>query len=43
MADLEEYRQTSLESWAEMASGWEDRREWLMGIRTHSPGRHTST
>jgi SAM-dependent methyltransferase len=32
MADLEEYRQTSLESWAEMASGWEDRREWLMGI-----------
>jgi SAM-dependent methyltransferase len=32
MADLEEYRQISLESWGEMASGWEDRREWLMGV-----------
>jgi SAM-dependent methyltransferase len=32
MADLEEYRQTSLETWDKMASGWEDRREWLMGI-----------
>jgi SAM-dependent methyltransferase len=32
MVDLEEYRQGSLESWGEMASGWEDRREWLMGI-----------
>jgi SAM-dependent methyltransferase len=32
MADPQEYRQASLESWGEMASGWEDRREWLMGI-----------
>jgi SAM-dependent methyltransferase len=32
MVDLDEYRQASLESWGEMAEGWEDRREWLMGI-----------
>ena len=30
--DLETYRQTSLETWGEMAPGWEDRREWLLGI-----------
>jgi len=32
MVDLDAYRQNSLESWGEMATGWEDRREWLMGI-----------
>jgi SAM-dependent methyltransferase len=30
--DLDAYREQSLETWREMASGWEDRREWLMGI-----------
>ena len=28
--DLETYRQESLETWGEMAPGWEARREWLM-------------
>ena len=30
--DLDTYRQDSLETWGKMAPGWEDRREWLMGI-----------
>jgi SAM-dependent methyltransferase len=30
--DLQRYRETSLETWDEMAPGWEDRREWLLGI-----------
>ncbi len=30
--DRETYRQESLETWGKMAPGWEDRREWLMGI-----------
>ncbi len=30
--DLNTYRETSLETWDEMASGWEDRREWLLTI-----------
>jgi ubiquinone/menaquinone biosynthesis C-methylase UbiE len=30
--DLDTYRRDSLETWAKMAPGWEDRREWLMGI-----------
>ncbi|MDX6581650.1 MAG: hypothetical protein QOI10_834 [Solirubrobacterales bacterium] len=30
--DLDTYRETSLETWDEMASGWEDRREWMLGI-----------
>jgi len=30
--DLDVYRTQSLETWGEMASGWEDRREWLMEI-----------
>ncbi len=30
--DLQEYRETSLQTWDEMASGWEDRREWQLGI-----------
>src|SRR5688500_12993445 len=30
--DLQEYRETSLATWDEMASGWEDRREWQLGI-----------
>ena len=30
--DLETYRQESLETWGKMAPGWEERREWLMGI-----------
>jgi ubiquinone/menaquinone biosynthesis C-methylase UbiE len=29
---LETYRQQSLETWDEMASGWEERREWLMDV-----------
>ena len=28
--DLQTYRETSRETWDEMASGWEDRREWLL-------------
>jgi SAM-dependent methyltransferase len=28
--DLQTYRETSLETWSEMAPGWEDRREWLL-------------
>ncbi len=30
--DLQEYRETSLQTWGTMAPGWEDRREWLLGI-----------
>jgi SAM-dependent methyltransferase len=30
--DLERYRETSLQTWDEMAPGWEERREWLLGI-----------
>jgi SAM-dependent methyltransferase len=30
--DLQEYRATSLETWDEMAPGWEERREWLLGF-----------
>jgi SAM-dependent methyltransferase len=30
--DLDSYRQESLETWRKMAPGWEDRREWIMGI-----------
>jgi ubiquinone/menaquinone biosynthesis C-methylase UbiE len=30
--DLDTYRRESRETWAEMASGWEDRREWLIEI-----------
>jgi SAM-dependent methyltransferase len=30
--DLEAYRETSLQTWGEMAPGWEDRREWILGI-----------
>ena len=30
--DLQDYRETSLQTWDEMAPGWEDRREWLLGI-----------
>ena len=30
--DLQTYRQTSLRTWAEMAPGWEDRREWVLGL-----------
>jgi SAM-dependent methyltransferase len=30
--DLDTYRQQSLETWGEMASGWEDRHDWLMEI-----------
>jgi SAM-dependent methyltransferase len=28
--DLQTYRENSLETWDEMAPGWEDRREWLL-------------
>ncbi len=28
--DLDTYRETSLQTWGEMAPGWEDRREWLL-------------
>ena len=30
--DLDAYREQSLKTWGQMASGWQDRREWLMGI-----------
>lgn len=30
--DLQAYRQNSLETWDEMASGWEERREWMLEI-----------
>ena len=30
--DLDAYREQSLETWGQMAPGWQDRREWLMGI-----------
>ena len=30
MTNLDEYRESSHETWEEMASGWEKRREWLM-------------
>jgi SAM-dependent methyltransferase len=30
--DLQTYRENSLHTWDEMASGWEDRREWLLEI-----------
>jgi SAM-dependent methyltransferase len=32
MISLDEYREQSLETWEEMASGWEKRREWLMRV-----------
>jgi len=32
MINLDEYRETSHETWEEMASGWEKRREWLMRV-----------
>jgi ubiquinone/menaquinone biosynthesis C-methylase UbiE len=30
--DRDIYRKQSLDTWGEMAAGWEDRREWLMGM-----------
>jgi ubiquinone/menaquinone biosynthesis C-methylase UbiE len=30
--DLDTYRRESRETWAHVAPGWEERREWLMGI-----------
>jgi ubiquinone/menaquinone biosynthesis C-methylase UbiE len=30
--DLDTYRRESRETWAHVAQGWEDRREWFMGI-----------
>ena len=30
--DLDAYREQSLDTWGKMASGWEDRRAWLMDI-----------
>lgn len=30
MVDLDAYREQSRETWGQMASGWEDRREWLL-------------
>jgi SAM-dependent methyltransferase len=30
--DLHQYRQQSLENWGRMASGWEDRRDWMMEL-----------
>jgi ubiquinone/menaquinone biosynthesis C-methylase UbiE len=30
--DLDTYREQSLENWGQMAQGWRDRREWMMGI-----------
>jgi SAM-dependent methyltransferase len=30
--DLDAYREQSRETWGEMASGWEDRRDWMMEV-----------
>ncbi len=30
--DLDAYRETSLRTWAEMAPGWEQRREWILDL-----------
>ena len=30
--DLDAYREQSRETWAQMASGWQERRDWLMEI-----------
>jgi SAM-dependent methyltransferase len=30
--DLQTYREASLRIWDEMAPGWEDRREWILGV-----------
>jgi ubiquinone/menaquinone biosynthesis C-methylase UbiE len=30
--DLDTYREQSLETWGQMAQGWRDRRDWMMGI-----------
>ena len=30
--DLEEYREQSLQTWGEMASGWEERNEWMTDL-----------
>jgi ubiquinone/menaquinone biosynthesis C-methylase UbiE len=30
--DIDTYREQSLETWGQMAPGWQDRREWLMDI-----------
>jgi ubiquinone/menaquinone biosynthesis C-methylase UbiE len=30
--DLDEYRQQSRQTWADMAPGWEDRREWMLEV-----------
>ena len=30
--DLQTYRETSRRIWDEMAPGWEDRREWILGV-----------
>lgn len=30
MVDLDTYRETSLRTWDKMASGWEERREWIL-------------
>jgi ubiquinone/menaquinone biosynthesis C-methylase UbiE len=30
--DLQTYRERSLRIWDEMAPGWEDRREWILGV-----------
>jgi ubiquinone/menaquinone biosynthesis C-methylase UbiE len=32
MADLDSYREQSLETWGKMAPGWEDRNEWMIGV-----------
>ena len=32
MVDLDAYREESRETWGQMASGWESRREWLMAV-----------
>jgi len=38
--DLDAYRKQSRETWGQMATGWEDRRNWLMAIT--GPGRAIS-
>jgi len=30
--DLDQYREQSLQTWGEMAPGWEERNEWMIGV-----------
>jgi len=36
--DQDAYRAQSLATWGEMATGWEDRRDWMMNIARSTVG-----